>query len=63
MVKDKPKKKMGRIPTGKVTIQLRMHPNTRDRLEHWARADGRPMSELNEEALLKYLKKREAKSD
>jgi hypothetical protein len=63
MAKDKPKRKMGRIPTGKVTVQLRMYPDTRDRLEHWARADSRPMSDLNEEALLSYLKKREAKSD
>jgi hypothetical protein len=57
-VKDKPKKR-GRIPTGKVTVQLRMYPTTRDRLESFALREGKSMSDLNEEAVLRYLKVRE----
>jgi predicted DNA-binding protein len=53
-----PEKRSGRIKTGKVTLQIRLRPNTRERLEQLARTDLRTMSEIVEEALLIYLDKK-----
>jgi hypothetical protein len=54
-------RKVGRRPTGKVTVQLRMAAATRDQLEHLALKDNQSLSECAETALLRYFKARRAK--
>jgi hypothetical protein len=54
---------MGRIPTGKITVQLRMAQSTRDELERCAIADHKSLSECAETAMLRYFKMRKSKED
>jgi hypothetical protein len=61
---DEPRpRKVGRRPTGKVTVQLRMAAATRDQLERLALKDNQSLSECAERALLRYFKMRRSKEE
>jgi hypothetical protein len=54
-------RRVGRRPTGKVTVQLRIAAATRGELERWALKDSQSLSQCAEIALLRYFKARKAK--
>jgi hypothetical protein len=54
-------KKMGRRPTGKISIQLRMTEATKGELERWARKDNKSLSDYAEAVLIRHFKTRQAK--
>jgi hypothetical protein len=56
-------KKMGRRPTGKISIQLRMTKATKAELERWALKDNKSLSEYAEAVLVRHFKTRQAKED
>ncbi|MGA8658754.1 MAG: hypothetical protein WB586_21675 [Chthoniobacterales bacterium] len=53
-------KKMGRRPTGKITVQVRMAESTKRELERWALKDNKSLSEYTEVVLLRHFKVRRA---
>jgi hypothetical protein len=54
-------KKMGRRPTGKISIQLRMTKATKGELERWALKDNKSLSEYAEAVLIRHFRSRQAK--